>query len=236
MTVSANPTPDFKRDELLDAAIRVTGILSDDEVPTASQLRLAATHLNLTLETLQSEGVILTTIERKTMPLVAGTKEYTLASDIIDIELGQDDTVGTIRDNTSSTETQVKIMSRGEYLQLAVKDTVISRPSRCYVERQAASVHLVFWPIPDASMVSFQYTSVRLLRAGDTGAVTMDLARTWSQYLVFAVAAAVALSNSLFDRGQYLQQRADELLEKCKAGDSQHGTMQLRVGHIGRNW
>jgi|WetSurMetagenome_2_1015567.scaffolds.fasta_scaffold147413_3 hypothetical protein len=235
MTVSANPTPDFSRDQILEQAIRMTGILNTGKAPKQAEINLAAIDFNLELQTLQAEGVILRTIERADLALVAGTAEYTLSSNIIDLELGQDDTIGTIRGSTGAAETQVKTMSRGEYLQLAVKDTVTGLPARCYVEKQA-QVKLIFWPIPDSSTATFRYTGVRLLRGGDTGLVTMDLLRTWTQYLVFAVASCVAFRNSLFDRGNYLRTRADKLLEKCKAGDVQHGNITLRVGHNGVNW
>ena len=236
MTVSTNPTPNFQRDELLDMAIRLTGILPEDEEPSQKLIRLAATNLDLELQTLQAAGSIISTIERSTLVLVAGTYEYTLATDTIDVELGQGDTIGTIKDTSGTVETQVSTMSRGEYLQLAVKTTVTGRPSRCYVEKMATTVKLVFWPIPDATMATFQYTRVRLLRAGDSGTVTMDLVRTWSQFLVFAVASSVAMMSSLFDRAQYLRARADQMLAKCEAGDAQHGAIQLRVGHSGKNW
>ncbi len=235
MTVSANPTPDLQRDQLLDAAIRITGILPEDEEPSQKMLRLAATHLNLELQSLQSEGVVLSTIERTTQAFTAATAEYTLATDTIDVELGQGDVIGTVKDTSGTVETMVTAMSRGEYLQLAVKANQ-GRPSRCYVEKGTSSVKLIFWPVPDSTMATFQFTRVRLVRAGDSGAVTMDLVRTWSQFLVYAVASAVAMMSSLFDRASFLRGKADSLLERCKAGDTQHGTIQLRVGHNAQNW
>lgn len=235
MTVSTNTLPDLQRDELLDAAIRLTGILPEDEEASTKLIRMAATHLNLELSTLQAEGVVISTIERSTVTFVASTAEYTLPTDTLDVELGQGDTMGTVKDTSGTTETMVTTMSRGEYLQLAVKTTT-GRPSRCYVERSTSAVKLIFWPVPDSTMATFQFTRVRLLKAGDSGTVTMDLIRTWTQYLVFAVASSIALNSSLFDRGGYLRQRADQLLERCKAGDAQHGTIRLTVGHSGRNW
>lgn len=236
MTVSANSIPDLQRDQLIDAAIRITGILPDDEEPTQRQVAKAAMYLNLELGALQSEGVVMSTIERNTLSFVANTYEYTLPADTLDVELGQDDTIGTVKDTTSGVETQVRTMSRGEYLQLAVKTSVTGRPARCYVEKGTSTVKLVFWPIPDATMSTFQYTRVRLLRAGDTGAVTIDLVRTWTLYLVCAVGKWVARTNSLFERANNLGQEAAMLLARCKAGDAQHGQIHLRVGHNATNW
>jgi hypothetical protein len=235
MTVSANPTPDLKRDQLLDAAIRVTGILTDDEEPSQRQIRIAATYFDFELGTLQSEGVIVTTVERATLPFVAGTCEYTLPSDTIDTELGQNDVIGTVKDTNGTTETMVTTMSAGEHLQLAVKTTT-GRPSRCFSERSTSAVKLLFWPIPDSTMATFQYRRVRFLRAMDSGDVTTDLVRTWSQYLMCAVGKWVARSNSLYDRARDLAAEQSALFARCKAGDAQHGQIRLTVGHSGRNW
>jgi hypothetical protein len=232
MTVSTVEIPDFSRDTLLTAAIRLTGILGQDEAPSAQQLAIAALHMNLTLDTLQSSGVILRSIERTTKALAIGVAEYTLDTDTIDIEIGQSDHIGTIV-LTGGAEPIVKTMSRPEWLDISNK-TYAGMPTRAYLEKQALC-KLVFWPVPDAAYV-FRYTRVRLLKSAGTGSNTLDLLRTWSQYLVFAVAACVALDNSLYDRHNTLMGRAELIRKSCEAGDSQHGTLSFRVGHRGRNW
>lgn len=236
MTVSTNPVPELLRDELIDAAIRLTGIVPEDEEPSQKAIRLAATHLNLELASLQAEGAITTTVQRSTLSFVAGTYEYTLASDTVDIELGHGAVIGTVRDTSGTTETQVTVMSREDYLQLAVKTSVTGRPSRCYVERESNLVKLVFWPVPDATMSTFQYTRVRFLKAGDNGTVTMDLIRTWAKFLTYAVAVPVAMNSSLFERAGFIGGIAEKERARCLAGDAQHGPIQLRVGHNARNW
>jgi hypothetical protein len=232
MTISTVVLPDFSRDTLLTSAIRLTGILGQEEVPSATQLNIAATHLNYTLDTLQTSGVILRTIERTTKTLTASTAEYTLDTDTIDIEIGQSDHIGTIV-LTGGAEPIVKTMSRQEWLDVSNK-SYAGMPTRCYLEKQA-TCKLVFWPVPDAAYV-FRYTRVRLLKSAGNGGNTMDLLRTWSQYLVFAVAASVALDNSLYDRHNTLMGRAELIRKSCEAGDVQHGRLVFRVGHRGRNW
>jgi len=234
MTIAAAPLMDFRRDQILTAAIRKTGILTSGQAPEPEQIKDAAQELELELQALQSEGVIRRTIERRTLSLVVSQPEYTLPSDLYDVELGQDDTIGTILDSGGTAETQVKTMSMGEYLQLAVK-TVVGRPARCCIEKHTP-LKAILWPAPDVNAATFRYLGVRFLFSGGNGANTPDLVLSWTKYLVYAVAAEVALANSLYDRGQYLRSRADGLLTKCKAGDVQHGAIVLRVGHNGRNW
>jgi hypothetical protein len=234
MTVSANPTPDFQRDQILTAAIRLCGLLTGGEAPDADQLAGATFHLNLALQELQACDLVLTTVSRATLALVAGQAEYPLPSDVIDVELGQDDALGAIVSATGTTETIVKTMGRGEWMNLAVKATP-GRPSRAYVEKKALTT-IVFWPVPDSSVSTFRYSSVTLLRGADTGITTMQTRRTWSSYLTYATASGVAFDNSMADKGTMFMGIANQKLEKCKAGDAQHGAIRLSVGRSSRNW
>jgi len=233
MTVSVNPLPDFQRDQMLVGAIRLCGVLTAGEYPTPDQIDGALFHFRLALDELQSEGVVLTTVERTTLALVAGTAEYTLPSDVLDVAMGQDDAIGDIIGTTTG-ETIVKTMGRGEWMNLAVKD-VQGRPSRCYIEKQNGT-KAVFWPVPDASSITFRYAKVRLLRDNDTGASTMDLRRTWAPYMTYATASGVAFDNSMTDKGNNFKALADAKLTKYKAGDQQQGSLRFQIRHNARNF
>jgi hypothetical protein len=235
MSTSANPTPDFQRDQILTAAIRMCGLLEGSQEPSPDQLANASFHFNLALQNLQSVGLILTTAERVSLPLISGQVSYQLASDTIDVELGQDDTIGTVLTAGSSVETQVKTMSRGEYMNIASKSTLTGNPSRAYVEKQG-TVSIIFWPVPNSSTITFNYTRVRLLRGGDTGAVTLDIRRTWTLYMTYFVAMGVAFESSKSDLASVFKGLADEQRKRCEAGDTQKGNIRLRVGHRARNW
>jgi hypothetical protein len=235
MSTSANPTPDFQRDQILTAAIRMCGLLEEAQEPSPEQLANASFHFNLALQNLQSVGLILTTAERTSLSLVANQVAYALAADTIDVELGQDDTIGTILASGSSVETQVKTMSRGEYMNIASKSTLTGNPSRAYVEKQG-TVSIIFWPVPNSSTITFKYTRVRLLRGGDTGAVTLDIRRTWTLYMTYFVAMGVAFDNSKDGLAMTFKAMADEQRRRCEAGDTQKGNIRLRVGHRARNW
>jgi hypothetical protein len=236
MTVSANPTPDFQRDQILTAAIGICGLLPDGVEATADQIARAAFHFSNALLDLQSEGVVLITAVRTTLALTSGTSEYDLPTDVIDVELGQDDTIGTLINSAGTAETQVKTMSRGEWMNIAVKTTLTGNPSRCLIDKGMTPLKAVFWPVPNSSLISFRYTKVRLLRDSDTGATTMDLKRTWTPYMMYATAVGVALDNSKVDQAALFKTWADAKLNKCKAGDSNHGSIRFRVGQRGRNW
>lgn len=234
MTVSVNPLPDFQRDQMLVGAIRLCGVLTAGEYPAADQIEGALFHFRLALDELQSDGVVLTTVERTTLTLATGTAEYALPSDVLDIAAGQDDALGTITSALGTGETIVKTMGRGEYQNIAVK-TNQGRPSRCYVEKQNGT-KAVFWPVPDSNSTTFNYAKVRLLRDNDTGATTMDLRRVWAPYMVYATASGVAFDNSLTDKGNNFKALAEAKLAKYKAGDTQQGNIRFQIRHNAKNW
>jgi hypothetical protein len=236
VTVSANYTQEFQRDELLTLALQATGTLEAGEEPPAADLAMASNFLNLELQSLQAEKIVLRTVERATLTLTAGTAEYTLPADTIDVQLGPNDQLGTILPSAGG-ESIVKSMSRAEYADITDKtSTNTGRPTRAYVER-LASITITLWPVPDAASTTLRYSRVRLLRDADDGAVTMDLARRWLKYVVYAVAVHIARSKSLGQEVvQDLRAEAELAKERCKEDDTQRGRLNFRIAHSGVRW
>lgn len=236
MTVSANSALDYQRDQLIRMSYQLTGLLQAGREPTAEDLSMASDFLNLELMALQAEGVILRTIERATLTLVAGTAEYTLPSDTIDVQLGPNDQFGSIIP-TSGGETLVMSMTRAEYLDLSDKSSsTTGRPTRAYLEKQAA-VTVTLWPVPDASAESLRYSRVRLLRDADTGAVTLDLARRWLKCVTYSTAVHLGRAKSISSEAiKGLEIQAEKLKKACLADDNQRGKIRFRITHSGRHW
>jgi hypothetical protein len=237
MTVSTNVLPDFQRDRILTQAIHSTGILPAGHTPKAELLAMAATYLDMEMLELQSSGVVLRSVERATLAFQPNVQEYTLPADTFDIELGANNVVGSIVGATSAdVETLVQAMTLAEWTTLSSKSITADRPSMCYVER-LATVKMVMWPIPTTATKSLRYSRVRYLRANDSGGLTTDMSRVWASFLMWAVAANVAMASSLpLDRVQLLQSKAENAKRSCKAGDVQHSSFRMRVGHNARNW
>ncbi len=237
MTVSALSTQEFNRDELIVMAYQATGLLEAGKDAPPEDLALASNFMNLELQALQAEGVVLRTVERTTLTLGtpdAGTAAtYTLPSDTIDVQLGPNDQVGTIIP-TSGSETLVEAMSRAQYLETTDKTSAVSgTPMRAYVEKQA-SVTVTFWPVPDADSATFRYARVRLLRDADTGSVTIDLARRWLKFVVYATAVHLARAKSCgLDVISDLRGEAERMKAVCQADDAERGSVRFTVAHGG---
>jgi hypothetical protein len=234
MTVSANSSMDFSRDEIITMAYQYARLVESGQAPSGDDIAMGANFFNLELMNLQSEGIVLRTAERTTLALVTGTAEYTLPAEVIDIEVGPNNQVGTIVP-ASGGESIVTLIHRSDYLDLATK-TNQGRPTQVYVEKQDR-VKLVFWPVPDSSSPTFRYAKIRLLRDMDSGTVTTDLARRWLQAVTYAVASQVALAKSMpLELVGFLRAEAERLKTTLRMDDAQRGKIRMRMAHSGRHW
>lgn len=241
MTVSANSSLNYTRDQLITAAYRLSGLWPSNQSSADSQsaydVAMAADFMNLELQELQAEGILLRTSERTLLTLTAGTAEYSLDVDTIDIDTGPNDQAGSIVP-TDGSETLVTLMTQAEYLDLADKGTTTrARPTRVFVDRGGAVMTVIFWPAPDTTSVSWRYARVRLLKDMDSGGVTVDLARRWLKYVTYAVAAQVGSAKNLpLDRVNWLYAEAMRLKEICKDDDNERVKTRFRLAHNGVRW
>lgn len=241
MAASVNSTLNYSRDQLITSAYRLAGLWPSNQSSADSQsaydVAMAADFMNLELQELQAEGILLRTSERTLLALVAGTASYTLDVDTIDVDTGPNDQAGSIVP-TSGSETLVTLMTQAEYLDLADKGaTTTARPTRVFVDRGGALMTVIFWPVPDATSVSWRYARVRLLKDMDSGGVTVDLARRWLKYVTYAVSAQVASAKNVpLDRVNWLYAEAMRLKEICKDDDNERVKTRFRLAHNGVRW
>ena len=132
------------------------------EGKTGYSLRSARRSLNIMLAEWANRGINLFTVEQVTTTLTAGTANYTLGIDTIDIlEM-------VIR--RSGTDTSVDRISRSAYLNLPNK-TSTGKPSQFFVDRQVNPI-LYLWQTPENSTDQIIY--YRLVRIDDADSYTDD--------------------------------------------------------------
>jgi hypothetical protein len=190
VTISANSSFQPQVDQILRMALQLAGILPLGRNPSAQELSHARDHLNASAKSMAAHGAQFTQLERKTLPLVAGTAEYTLDSDTIEIEFPmsiQQATTGTTSD------TWIEAMVYDEWQKLSNK-TFQATPTSCYVEK-AALVTLVFWPVPNQAF-TLKYRRQRLMRDFDSG-TTPDSTQRWIDAWVYTAAHKMCMIASL---------------------------------------
>lgn len=122
------------------------------EMRSGYDLRSIRRSLNLIQLEWQNRGLNLFTIEEGTQALTAGTNSYTMPTDTIDLIEHQLRT-GT---GTSQVDQHLERISVSTWAQQSSKNTT-GRPSQIWVDRQATSVSVTLWPVPDTQQTYTLY-------------------------------------------------------------------------------
>lgn len=231
MTISANSSREFNRGTILRRALQKAGLMTAGQNPsdTDPKVQQAADALEMVLDALQDGNVIITSQDFLLLTLVAGQGTYTLPVDTLDV-------IGTAMVIQSATagELPVEPMGPDEWQRITDK-TAVGVPRRYYVHKLMTPV-LYLWPKVDTTAVGWtlRYRQERLLKDADSQNVTMDLRRSWTLYLVTAVAHQLAISAGMdIARCGYLRAEAKELKTAALGGNRARGPAQMHVQHRG---
>ena len=176
-------TPDLP--EIFEEAFERAGL----QMKTGHDLRTARRSLNLITLEWQNRGLNLWTIESGTQALTAGTATYTLPTDRIDLIEHQIRT-GT---GTSQVDTNVTRISVSTYAKQSAKNTE-GRPSQIFVDRQATSVSVTLWPVPDLSTYTLFYYRLKGIDGVSSGiGTTADMPPRFVPCLASGLAYYIAM-------------------------------------------
>jgi hypothetical protein len=147
---------DFNLDvaEIIEEAYERCGL----EARSGYDLRTARRSLNLLFADWANRGLNLWTVTKTTQALTAGTSEYTLGADVIDVL-----DVSLRRDGT---DYDLERISRGEYMNFPNK-TSQGRPSQFFFDRQVQP-KFVLWQTPNSSTDTLVYYYVRRIEDADS--------------------------------------------------------------------
>ena len=153
---------DFDLDvaELVEEAYERCGL----QVKTGYDAKTARRSLNLMFADWANRGINLWTVQLGTQALTAGTTEYTLTSDVVDLL-----EIVVRRDNT---DFQVQRISRSDYQNLPNKTTT-GRPSSLFLDKQIAP-KINVWPSPENSTDVLRYYFIQRIQDADTAINNMD--------------------------------------------------------------
>jgi hypothetical protein len=212
MTTSGTKSFDLDVTEYIEEAFERCGL----EVRSGYDLRTAKRSLNLMLAEWANRGLNQWTIARTTVSLMAGTREYMLGSETIDVL-----SAVVRRDNT---DFAIDRVSRDADLNIPNKATQ-GRPSQFFVDRRINPV-LKVWPTPDSS------TDViildRLVRMDDAGGATNTLDMPFRFYPALAAGLAYYISlKRAPDRTQMLKALYEDEMERAMSEDRDRASLQI---------
>ena len=199
------------------------------EMRSGYDLRTARRSMNLMTIEWQNRGINMWTIDSGTISVVAGTAQYDLPADTIDL-LDQ-----VIRTNAGNATTQSDLtISRigvSTYASIPNKLTT-GRPIQVFIER-LITPRINLWPVPDTSY-TFVYFRMRRVQDAGNGVETPDIVFRFLPCLVAGLAYHIAMKvPELAPRIEMLKAAYDEQYALA-AGEDREKTSENFVPRIGR--
>ncbi len=235
MTISSARSYEFNIGQIVRQGYLDAGLLNVNQVPGAAQTQAGIDHLQRISASSAVFGFIARETDFYTLTLQATVSDYSLPEYVVDV-------IGSAMyldpqqaaQGLSQAETQVNAILRDRWQQITSKSSTDAIPSYYFVNRAEVPVQVKIWPVPgtaqDTGTIRFQ---VQKLRADARSSVaTPDFERFWVDFLVYELAARLAIANSLSsDRITALQGKADRALKEAKAFGRQHGRQQFKIGY-----
>lgn len=171
-------------DGLTKQALQKCGVVGLGRQPDPTVLQDARDTLSTILKTLQARGTTLTQMIPMTLSLAPGVSQYTLASNVVDLE-SEPTTLLQVSGATANSETYVERMSYSDFRIISDK-TVTGPPTRFYVDMQAV-VTVTFWSVPDQAY-TWNFRALTLLPDISDGSTTTGLTQRWMGALTWRLA------------------------------------------------
>lgn len=205
--------------ELIDEAYERIGI--DPSTLTVRHLRSARMSLNLLFVEWANnpEGIHLWAVEAGTQALVAGTANYTLATDtvaILDAYIRRD-----------GIDTPVLPITRDQYAALPDKTTE-GLPTNYYLERRRDAPVLFLWDVPENATDVFHYYRVRRLQDVGVGSNTPDVPYRFYEALTAGLAKKLAEKFNP-EREQAMSSKAKARAREAGQEDRERAPTTMRV-------
>lgn len=186
MTTSGTTTFDLEVSDIIEEAYQLIGM---NDIRTADQAKSARRSLDLVLQELESEGVNLWRIERRTLTLTPSTPSYALTADIVDI------LDASIRDS-SGTDITLDRLGIQQFLEIPDKTTE-SRPTHFMLRRSIPTPTLEVWPVPDATQTyTFVYEVIARIQDVGNSSRTLQVPHYFLPAITVGLAFQLALKNT----------------------------------------
>lgn len=231
MTVSSTTTRELDVNTICRRAFQLAGLMDAsqgvDSPQWATRSAMARDFLESDIESLQSAGINVRHVDFYDLTLTADTSPHTADASTLDL-LGD---AMYLPEGETDGWTVVAPRSREEYVTLPHKASS-GRPSLYYAHR-GATLQIYFWPVPDSdNLGTVRFQRHKLMATATEGGATMDLARHWTEYLLFSLAHKLALANTLpIERCGYLRSESERHFKRAKAYSQQRTPGFMHIDH-----
>lgn len=224
MATSGVTTWELTRDEMIDRALRILGVLPQGESANSDQVTTASMALNGIVSRFNTLGMALWKRTEANVTLVAGTSSYTVTAALKIPEVY-------IRVIDSSVTWKLEWKSKYDFLQLPYTTTGVP-VAYCLDSTIAEGTTLQIWPIPDSTTASTYRLRVVYQEEFDgftASANTLDMPAHWTDAVVFELASVLSPEYSipLKDRME-IAQRAEKYLQQAKGYSDEDGSLYIQ--------
>jgi len=229
--MATSGTYDWQMDvsDIVEEAFELAGW----EGRTGNDLTTARRSLNLLLTEWSNKGVNLWTIEEDSITLTAGTSNYSLGAETIDV-------LTVVQRDSAGSDVPMSRISIEEYMNTPDKDTQGS-VSQYAIQRSSTQPVMYVYPTPDDSTLQLVYWKIRYSQDINRFTETVDVPRRFLPALVYGLAwylclkkPAVALAEEAarLDRQKCLklEEKYYALFEEAKGEDRDRASLFLRFG------
>ena len=227
MTTSGTTSFDMDFTEIAEEAWERAG----REMRSGYDLRTARRSMNLLTIEWQNRGINLWTIDEGSVNSTAGTSEYDLPADTIDL-LEQVIRTGQGNQSTQS-DLSITRISVSTYASIPNKLSR-GRPIQVWIERLRDNPKINVWPVPDSDNYVFRYWRMRRIQDAGSGIQTADMNFRFLPCLVAGLAYNIALKEpTLVERVGLLKQVYEEQFQLA-AGEDREKTPARFVPRVAR--
>lgn len=179
------------RDDIISAALRKIGVLSQGQSPTATQITEASLALNLLVKAWEVDGMPLWALRTTPIPLTATISDYDIG---VGKTINTDKPLKVIqawnRNTSSNIDVPMRIITKQEYAILGNKTTT-GNPIQVYYEPKKDYGTLSVFPVPTATEAASQVIYITYQRPYEdfnTATDVPDFPQEWYLAVVYGLA------------------------------------------------
>lgn len=172
------------RNEIINGALRVLGVLAPGQTPTGEMLVNASEALNTIVKHWQTKSVFLWTVKTASFTQTANTASKLLGNEVWAVER-----VWYV--DTGGDDIPIRLISYEEYNNIPDKAEASNYITVAAMDNNKSTPTMYFWQKPNANTV-IKYTYVERLKDMDTAAGNFEGPQHWVRALKYALAADLA--------------------------------------------
>lgn len=211
MSTSNSTNFSITRDEIIEGALRLAGVIAEGSTPDTDKVTAAAQALNMLVKALQVDGMPLWAIKEYELTLIDSTKTYSIGiGETINIPKPLKVIQAYLKNSSSNIDIPLRIITREEYNRLGNKLSE-GVPALIWYDPQRDKGILSIYPVPGTTESS-TYTLVlvyqRPFEDFDSATDNPDFPQEWYEAIKYGLAVRMAgeYGVPLEDRRQLMQE------------------------------